>query len=81
MNECKYRAVMLNTGEFLECPTFKPIWGALKYHVDENPRIEIYVWGVHVSTISTAPNGRIYYRRIGSLKMFDVTAEFARFID
>lgn len=81
MNELKFCAVILNTGELLECETFRPIWGALKYHVDENPRIEIYISGVHVSTIAAAPNGRIYYRRIGSLKQFDVTAQFARFAD
>ena len=79
MNELKYRAVLLNTCEIIECETFKPIWGALKYHVDESPRIEIYVSGVHVSTIATAPNGRVYYRRMNSLKQYDVTAQFARF--
>ena len=81
MQELKYRAVLLNTGEILECETFRPIWGALKYHVDENPRIEFFNSGVHVSTIATAPNGRIYYRRVNSLKQFDVTAQFARFIE
>ena len=78
MQDLKYRAVILNTSEFLECDTFAPIWRVLGYHIEESPRIEFYENGVHFSTISTAPNGRIYYRRTNSLRQFDVTHIFGR---
>ncbi len=79
MQELKYRVILRNTGEIIECDAFKPIWGVLGYHINDNPHIEIHISGVHVSTIATAPNGRTYYRRMNSLKQFDITELFSRY--
>lgn len=77
----KYSAVIINSSEILGCETMQPIWNALRWYVPEyeNVRIALYENGVHISTIAAAPNGRIYYRRIKSLKQYDITELFARF--
>jgi hypothetical protein len=52
---------------------FRPIWDAAKWAVEDYAQsVEFYRDSVHFATLAKAPNGKVYYRRLDSLRMFEI---------